>query len=427
MINSIKNSAVFRNKSAAIVISARAMSAFAYQMLAVAIGWQIYALTKSTFYLGLVGLLQFIPMFLLIIPSGHMADRFNRKMIIAFSQIVEAAAVFVLAYGSHHGWVTKESILALAFLFGATNALQGPSTISLLPNVVHPKTFPKAVALSTSAFQFAVILGPAFGGIFYALGVGVVYSIIGGLLAVTATMILFVKTLTKTIKNKSNSIKELFAGVSFIRSKNAILGAISLDLFAVLLGGATALLPVYASTILKVGPSGLGLLRSAPAAGALIVSAYLARKPLKAKVGHKMFGAVMVFGMATLVFAVSKSFFLSLAALFVLGASDVVSVVIRQTFVQTETPDRLRGRVTSVNQLFIGTSNQLGEFESGVLSSLIGSVVGAVVLGGFGTIVVALTWMKLFPSLLHLNKFKSSEEIQKLNAEQAIIGINENL
>jgi len=426
MINSIKNSAIFINKSAAIVISCRAISAFAYQMLAVAIGWQIYALTKSTFYLGLVGLCQFVPMFLLILISGHMADRYSRKMIIALSQAAEAAAVLFLAYGSHHGWITKESILMLAFLFGATNALQGPSTQSLLPNVVSPRSFPRAVALSTSAFQFSVIIGPAFGGIFYALGVGVVYSVIGGLLVIAASMILFVKPLSKRIKNKSTGIKELFAGVSFIKSRKAILGAISLDLFAVLLGGATALLPVYASTILKVGPSGLGLLRSAPAAGALLVSAYLAKKPLKEKVGHKMFGAVIIFGIATLIFAISKSFILSLGALFLLGASDVVSVVIRQTFVQTETPDNLRGRVTSVNQLFIGTSNQLGEFESGVTASLFGTV-NAVILGGLGTIAVAFLWMRLFPSLLHLKKFKTAEEIQRQNAEQAIIPVNENL
>jgi MFS family permease len=302
--------------------------------------------------------------------------------------------------------MTKEGILITMFLIGTANAFQGPPMTSLLPNVVSKEFFPKAAALSASASQFAVIIGPALGGILYIFGAFVVYCIVGVLGILASVIILFVSVEHKKYKSEPVTRKSVFLGVSFIKSKPIILGAISLDLFAVLFGGATALLPVYASKILFIGSFGLGLLRSAPAVGALIMSVFLARKPLNRKVGKTMFFAVIVFGLATIIFAVSKSFILSMTALFFLGAADVISMVIRSTLVQIATPDNMRGRVNSVNQMFIGTSNQLGEFESGITAGFFG-VVPAVLIGGIGTIVVAMTWMKLFPELVNIDNMKS--------------------
>jgi MFS family permease len=384
-------------------MAARAFSALAYQMLAVAVGWQMYALTRSAFYLGLVGLVQFLPMIILTLISGHVADRYNRKLVISVSQVVAGLAVLLLVLGNLYGWINEESILMFVFLIGIANSFQGPSMQALLPNIVSKDVFPRAAALMASVWQFAVIVGPGLGGILYSFGPTVVYSVTGISLFLSGVVILFVSVAKEEAKSEYRSLKTLFAGVSFIRSKPAILGAISLDLFAVLFGGATALLPIYASTILMIGPFGLGVLRSAPAAGALLMSVFLARKPLKKRVGRTMFTAVMFFGIATVIFAISTSFIISLLALFVLGAADAISVVIRSTFVQIETPDNLRGRVSSANQLFIGTSNQLGEFESGLTATWFGTV-PAVLLGGIGTLVVALLWMKLFPSLFHVDQ-----------------------
>lgn len=400
---------VLQNKSVRILLVARMSMAISFQMLTVAVGWQVYSITKMPFYLGLVGLVQFLPMFLLTFVVGYVADNFDRKRVISISQITESAGIFILAVGSYQGWITKEIILVLLFFIGSANAFQGPPMQALLPNIVSKDVFPRATAILASAFQFAVIVGPSLGGIIYAFGPHVVYFISASLLLCSSVMILFISL--KNVQKSSQdpvTLKTIFAGLSFIKSKPVILGAISLDLFAVLFGGATAMLPVYASTILFIGPVGLGVLRSAPAVGALIMSAYLARNPLKSKVGRTMFTAVIIFGLSTIVFAISKSFIISLIALFALGASDVFSVVIRSTLVQMETPDSMRGRVSSVNQLFIGTSNQLGEFESGVTAALLG-VVPAVVIGGVGTICVVLLWMKLFPELLHIDNFRYKE------------------
>ncbi len=387
-------------------MTARGFSALAYQMLAVAVGWQMYALTGSAFYLGLVGLVQFLPMIVLTLVSGHVADRYNRKMIISVSQVVAGLGVLLLVLGNYSGWISKESILVFIFIIGIANSFQGPSMQALLPNVVSRDAFPRAAALMASVWQFAVIVGPGLGGILYAFGPTAVYAITGASLFLSSAVILFVSVANGEVKAEYRSLKTVFAGVSYIRSKPAILGAISLDLFAVLFGGATALLPVYASTILNIGPFGLGVLRSAPAAGALLTTVLLARKPLRGRIGRTMFTAVIFFGIATIIFAVSTSFAISLLALFVLGASDAISVVIRSTFVQIETPDALRGRVSSVNQLFIGTSNQLGEFESGVTATWFGTV-PAVLIGGIGTVVVALLWMRLFPALLNIDRLES--------------------
>ncbi|WP_282432777.1 MFS transporter [Desulfosporosinus sp. FKB] len=401
----MNNFTTLRNKSLALLMTSRVANTLAIQMLTVAVGWQMYSLTHSAFYLGLVGLVQFMPMIFLTLVVGHVADRYDRKLIISISQMVGAMSVFLLAFGNFHGWISEERILILIFIIGIANSFQGPPMQALLPNIVSDEVFPRAAALVASASQFAVIIGPGLGGIIYSFGPGAVYTITGLLIFTSSVLILFVSVRKDQVKTESKNLKTLFAGISFIRSRPVILGAISLDLFAVLFGGATALLPIYASKILFIGSFGLGVLRSAPAVGALLMSAFLARYPLKKNVGRTMFLAVIFFGVATIIFSLSTSFIVSILALILLGASDVISVVIRSTFVQMETPDTMRGRVSSVNMLFIGTSNQLGEFESGLTASWLGTV-PAVFIGGIGTIAVALLWMKLFPELLHIDKLE---------------------
>jgi MFS family permease len=381
---------------------ARVCSTLAFQMQAVAVGWQIYALTGSTWYLGLVGLAQFLPMFLLTLAVGHVADRYDRRRIATVCQIIEAAALALLAAGSWTGTLGKESILAIVFVAGAARAFEGPTMQALVPGLVPAELIPRASAWSASANQTASIVGPALGGLLYALGPTTVYAS-AGLLFLAASVFISTIRITRLPKLREPvSVTSLFAGIAFIRSRPEILGAISLDLFAVLLGGATALLPVYARDILHTGPTGLGLLRTAPALGALAMSVFLARTPLKHRVGRIMFASVFVFGVGTIVFALSTSFTLSIVALVVLGAADVISVVIRSSLVQIETPDEMRGRVSAVNAMFIGTSNQLGEFESGATATLFGTV-PAVLFGGIGTIVVVLLWIRLFPKLAQID------------------------
>jgi Bacterial protein of unknown function (DUF894). len=406
---SLKVPPILHNRSLVFLLAARISTAIAFQMLTIAVGWQIYSITQKPIYLGLVGLVQFLPMLLFTLIVGYVADRYDRKLIICFSQIVESIGIFLLAYESHIGSITEERILITIFFISTANAFQSPPMQSLLPNVVSKEVFPEVAALSASTAQFAFIIGPAIGGILYALGPQVVYSVAGVLALTTSVLILFVSIMEESRNLEPVTINSIFGGIAYIRSKPAILGAISLDLFAVLFGGATALLPVYASNILKIGPLGLGLLRSAPAIGALITSAFLARKPLKRNEGIKMFIAVILFGIFTIIFAVSTSFLLSFVSLVLLGASDVISVVVRLTLIQLKTPDNMRGRVNAVNSMFIGTSNQLGEFESGLTASLFG-VVPAVLLGGIGSIIIAILWMKLFPELLHATDLGKSTD-----------------
>jgi MFS family permease len=378
--------------------SARVSSSLAYQMLAVAVGWQIYALTGSPLYLGLVGLAQFLPLFLLTLVVGHVADRYDRRLIVRVCQAVQGLGAFMLAAGTVTGWLNKELILVLVFVMGGSRAFEMPAGQALLPNLVSARLFSRAVALNASSSQTAMIMGPALGGFLYALGSGAAYTVIGVCFWAASISISMIRTKVAPPRRGQATDRSPLAGIAFIRSKPAILGAISLDLFAVLLGGATALLPIYAREILVVGPWGLGFLRATPAVGALFMSAVVAHHPLRRAAGRTMFIAVIVFGLATIGFAVSTSFILSIGLLMVLGAADVISVVVRQSLVQIQTPDAMRGRVSAVNSMFIGTSNQLGEFESGVTAAWFG-VVPAAVLGGIGTIVVAVLWMHLFPAL----------------------------
>ncbi len=396
---------ILRHKPFAFFWFARGFSSIAFQIQGVAVGWQIYALTGSPFYLGLVGLAQFLPMFLLTLAVGHVADRYNRRMIVRLFQIVEGLAAAALALGSFSGWQSKESILIVVFIAGAARAFEAPTIQALVPGLVPAPLIPRAMAWFASAHQTATILGPALGGLLYTAGPTAAYAT-ASLLFLTASLLVALIRIERTAPNREPvSLRSLFAGIVFIRNQPVILGAISLDLFAVLLGGATALLPVYARDILAAGPVGLGLLRSAPAVGALTMSIFLARNMVEHRIGWVMSGAVVIFGVATIVFALSTSFVLSLGALAVLGAADVISVVIRSSLVQIKTPDEMRGRVSAVNSMFIGTSNQLGEFESGLTAALFG-VVPAVLIGGVGTLIVVILWMRLFPQLVQIDSLK---------------------
>ncbi len=375
----------------------------AVQMQSVAIGWQIYAMTRSAFDLGLVGLMQFLPSILLVLFTGHAIDRYDRRRILAICFVFEALASFALVAGSLEGWLSREGMLAIVFAAGAVRAFKMPAMQALLPGIVSADLFPRALALSASAMQFAVIAGPAIGGFVYVASPVAVYSSALFLSLLSFVLVLAIRTERGQARREPFSLASLFAGVSYVWSRPAILGAISLDLFAVLLGGTTALLPIYAKDILEVGPWGLGLLSSAPAAGALLTSIFLARHPLDRRTGRSMFASVIAFGLATLVFSVSTSYALSLISLILLGGFDMVSVVIRSSLVQLRTPDEMRGRVSAVNSVFIGTSNQLGEFESGLTASWFGTV-PAVFIGGVGTILVALLWMRLFPELAKIDR-----------------------
>ncbi|EKT4481694.1 MFS transporter [Pseudomonas putida] len=377
---------------------ARVFTASGFQMLTVAIGWHLYQLTGNVLDLGLVGLVEFAPRVLFMLHTGHVADRYDRRKVAALCQSLQGLIALALAVGSATDNVTRELIFALAFLLGATRSFEMPATQALLPNVVPPGLFPRAVAASASATQSATIVAPAVGGFLYAFGSLWVYGPTVALYAIACVLTLSLQARGQVVQRGRASIESLLAGIRFIRSRPDILGAISLDLFAVLLGGATALLPVFAKDILLTGPLGLGLLRSAPAVGALGMSLWLARFPFERNVGRTMFTAVGVFGVATIAFGLSTSFWFSLAVLVVLGAADMISMVIRSSFVQLETPDEMRGRVSAVNGLFIGASNQLGEFESGVTAHWFGTV-PAVVMGGVGTLLVTGVWVKMFPTL----------------------------
>lgn len=397
---------VFGETSYARFWLARICSTISFQMAGVAIGWQIYALTHSTFALGMVGLVQFLPMLLLTMLTGHIADRFERKTIISICQSVECVTLSVLAISSLMHWLHPAGIYGAVTIIGASRAFEAPSTSAIVPGLVKVSMVPEAIAWTTSATQTASIVGPAFGGFLYALGAFVPFATCACLYATAAILSSTIKPKRRAANRDALAANSIFSGVHYIWERKNIFGAISLDLFAVLLGGATALLPAYARDILHTGPWGLGLLRSAPAMGALSTSIFLANFPIRTHAGRRMFTAVLIFGAATVGFAISHTLMLSLGFLVILGAANVTSVVVRASLVQLETPDQMRGRVSAVNSLFIGTSNQLGQFESGVTAAWFG-LVPATVLGGVGSIVVALVWMGLFPGLRQLQTLAS--------------------
>jgi MFS family permease len=377
----------------------------AYQMLVVAVGWQTYDLTDSALALGLIGLFHFTSQFLFLLPAGHIADRYDRRRIALAAQVVQLGVAAMLAAASFAGGLTSVLIYAGSFFIGAGQAFQSPSVRSMLPALVPRSELPRCIAWSGAARKMAVIAGPALGGLVYMLGPGYVYVGSAIFFVVSGVLLIGIPPPSKpgsvpnpAIAGSVPTLETMFGGIAYIRRNPVVLGAISLDLFATLLGGTTALLPIYARDILETGPSGLGMLRAAPAVGALVVSILLVRAPLTRGVGRTMFACVAIFGVCTIVFGLSRSFALSLTALCVLGAADMISVVIRSSLIQLDTPDYMRGRVSAVNSMFTSTSNQLGQFESGVAAALFGAV-PAVVIGGVGTLIVAALWMRWFPGL----------------------------
>ncbi len=390
---------------------ARLVSTIGYQMLTLTIGWQIYEITNSAFDLGLVGLIQFVPAVVLTLLIGHAADRYDRRVIVRAAQGVYVLAAVIITAALLTGMLGRGLLFAVVFMIGSARAFEMPTAHALAPTLVPPSLIPRAVAAWTSANQTAVICGPALGGLIYALSPVMVGVVCLAFFTCSITLVNFVRSQGPPIKREPPTFASVFAGFEYIRSRRRLLGVITLDLFVVILGGATALLPIYARDILSVGPIGLGLLRSAPAAGALITSLVLARRPVERHIGRKMFAVVGVFGVTTIVFGLSTWFPLSLLSLAMLGASDAVSIVIRFTLVQIETPDEKRGRVSAINYLFVGSSNTLGEFESGLVAAWLGAV-PSVVIGGLGSLMVASVWMVLFPDLRRIDRYEPADREQ---------------
>jgi MFS family permease len=400
--------ALLRNPDYTRYIAARFLGSLAVQMQTVAVGWQVYDVTRRPLDLGLIGLSQFLPFVVLILPAGHFADRHDRRRILVGCYALMLACALLLLAFSWHGLTSAWPVFAAMTTFGIARAFAMPASQALLPNLVDRQHFGTAVAFNTSVWQVTTIVGPALGGVLYLAGATAVYGTVAVMVAITvlamATLRRGGETSQAASAQSATDLRALFEGLRFVGRRRPLLGAISLDLFAVLFGGATALLPVYAADVLHIGPSGLGWLRAAPGVGAAVTGLVLSTYPVTRNVGRWMFAGVVVFGLATLVFGVSTSFWVSLVALALLGAGDMVSVYIRHLLVQLETPDEIRGRVSAVNGVFIGASNELGEFESGVVAAWLG-VVPAVVVGGAATLVVAVAWARLFPELWRMDRF----------------------
>jgi MFS family permease len=389
-------------------LSARFLVSIATQVQTVAVGWQVFSVSGDPFDLGLVALSQFLPFILLILPAGHVADQYDRRRVQLITYVLLAVCAAALLGATLVGVTAIGPILAIMVLFGIARAFNHPTGQALLPNIAPPGTFPQAMALNSSLGQIATIAGPALGGALVLLGVQVAYALAAILIAVGIVLVAGLRGGGRDdAPREPVSWTALLSGITFVRSRPIVLGSISLDLFAVLFGGASALLPIYAGEILDVGPLGLGVMRAAPAVGAGVLAAGLTVRPLRRHVGRWMFLGVVAFGLGTIVFGISTSFVLSLAALVVMGAGDMVSVYIRHLLIQLETPDAIRGRVSAVNSVFIGASNELGEFESGVTAAWWG-IVPAVLVGGAATVAVAVAWARLFPGLWGLDRFPGS-------------------
>jgi MFS family permease len=388
---------------------ARLCSTVGYQMLALTIGWQVYELTNSAFDLGLVRLIHFMPAVVLTLLIGHAADRYDRRLIVRTAQGAYALSAVMIIVALIADVLTRDLLFGVVFLIGCARAFELPTAHSLVPALVPTPMIARAVAAWTSANQVAVICGPALGGLIYTISPKLVGSLCLVFFTASITLVTFVRAKGPVANREPPTFASVMAGFEYIRTRHRLLGVITLDLFVVLLGGVTALLPIFARDILAVGPIGLGLLRSAPAAGALITSIVMSRRPVERRIGRKMFAVVAIYGMATIAFALSTSFPVSLLVLTALGASDAVSIVIRFSLVQIETPDDKRGRVSAINYLFVGSSNTLGEFESGAVAAWLG-VVPSVLIGGFGSLLIAAIWMLLFPDLRRIDRFEPADK-----------------
>jgi MFS family permease len=397
--------AVLAHRSFTSFLLARFAGSFAVQMQTVAVGVQVYGLTHDPLDLGLIGLSQVVPFLLFVLVAGQAADRLSRKRIVLACYALLLACSLTLAWLTTVGLRSAWPVLAVMVVFGAARAAMGPASQALMPNLVPVALFGNAVGINSAMWQVATIAGPAVGGALYAhSGPGVLYAVVAALLAVAVAATGAITAPPQAPPQAPASWHSLVEGLRFVWRRHIVLGAISLDLFAVLFGGATALLPAYASDVLHVGVEGLGWLRAAPGAGAAMMAAALTVWPISRRAGRAMFAGVAVFGVATVVFGLSHSFVLSLAALALLGAADMISVFVRHLLVQLETPDAMRGRVGAVSWMFIGASNELGEFESGLTAAWWG-LVPAVVVGGLATLVVAFAWTRWFPELRQLDRF----------------------
>jgi len=395
--------AAFRHREFTIYWLGQLCQLVAMQMIGVVVGWQVYEITSNPLDLGLIGLAEFLPVAFLVLPAGHASDRFERRHVIQISDFTRALVALALLKITYDGATEVWPFYLLALALGVTRAFGAPAGRAMLPDLVPIEHLANAVAWRSSGFQISFVAGPALGGLLYALMPVSVYAVAVALLAASVLLVFAMQPRPVASSAESPDWTSLVAGIMLIRQKPLLLGAISLDLFAVLLGGVTALLPIFARDILMVGPIGLGILRAAPAVGAVIMAVLLAYFPLQRNVGRTLYVAVAIFGLATIFFAVSNNFALSLLMLAILGAADLVSVFVRSTVVPLATPDNMRGRVTAVEMVFIGASNELGMFESGVVAWLIGAVPAALV-GGIGTLLVVLLWIRLFPDLYKVDR-----------------------
>jgi MFS family permease len=404
--------ALLRERDYLLFWASRWTGALAAQIESVALGWQMYALARRTlgveqsaFLVGMIGLAAFVPVFLLTLPAGEAADRYERRRILLFCLSGEMLSAFLLTLGAWRGFATPALLLGVAVLFGATRAFFSPASTAMGPMLVPRALLPRAIAWNSLAWQTASIAGPAIGGLLVVLSASHAYVTALVLYAVSGVCVTLIRQTTRPVLQPGSRWELMKQGLAYVWREKIVFGAISLDLFAVLLGGATALLPVFARDVLHIGAAGFGVLRAAPALGATAVAFWLAAHPIQRRAGAYMFGGVGLFGLATCVFALSKALWLSVAALVVLGGADMLSVYVRQTLVQLVTPDPMRGRVAAVSSVFIGASNELGEFESGVVARLLGPI-GAALFGGVGAIVVTGTWAWLFPALRNADRLE---------------------
>ncbi|WP_434711609.1 MFS transporter [Rhizobium sp. YTUHZ045] len=394
--------AAFRHPSYKRFFFARFLLSFSQQIVSVAVGWQMYDQTGKAIYLGLIGLVQFLPSLLLILVTGSVADRHNRRAIAALCSLVSALCTLALLIMTATETFAPWPVFAVLLIFGIERAFMSPAVQSLAPNLVPEHALSNAIAWNSSSWQLAAITGPVIGGLLYGVSattaytVAVIFSILGA-----ALLFMIPKPEQKTT-GEAKSWAMILGGFSFIRAEKVVLGAISLDLFAVLLGGATALMPIFARDILTLGPWGLGLLRAAPGLGAIVMAIFLAAYPLKHRAGLYMFIGVALFGVGTIIFGASTNTEISIAALALMGAADMVSVYVRESLIALWTPDQLRGRVNAVNMVFVGASNELGEFRAGTMASVFGAV-PAVIIGGIGTLAVAAIWASSFPKLRRID------------------------
>lgn len=400
--------AAFRHRSYSLFFTSRLLAAFATQIISVAVGWQMYDVTRNALYLGLIGLVQFLPSLLLILVTGSVTDRYNRRVIVAICLSISALCAAALLMLTLTGTFSPIPVFIVLVVFGIERAFMGPASQSLAPNLVPEKDLANSFAWNSSSWQIASIAGPVAGGLLYGLGPTVAYSVALVFMVAGALCVFLIPKPAQRTVGEVKSWAYILAGFGFISREKVVLGAISLDLFVVLLSGTVALMPIFASDILALGPVGLGLLRAAPGIGGIAMAIYLATYPIRHASGLKMFIGVAVWGAGTLLFGLSQTAWLSIVALALMGAGDMISVYVRETLLALWTPDEVRGRVNAVNSVFIGASNELGEFRAGTMAHFIG-VVPAVVIGGVGALAVSVLWAAIFPQLRKIDTLEAPE------------------